>query len=772
MAHSCRNRWLAPLVVAALAIFSGGRGETTWAQFPLGSDFDLSETVYLDQADSTARTRLEQIKVYLADGQWDEAIETLRSVMETQGSRVVELSDGHYVSLRDYCQIQLAGLPPEALELYRARVDPSAAKLYERGRKERSGDLLSSVIEGAFASSWGDDALFVLGEMALEEGNLGDARDYWQRLLSDADVLPTDVPRPPRLVYPDTDLPKSEIRARLVLVSILEGSRDRAEAEFAEFARDFPDSAGRIGGRQGNLVGLLSSQLKASRAWPEPALADGWPTFGGSPLRTRRSSPLIDLREEAPLWQVELPPSSMPSDRRGVFRRSRPPAEDRHLPLSYHPVLWNNVVLVSSRTPKEGQDEIRAFDLETGKPAWGPEDPVIFSNQVNVRSLRTSRYQLGVARFTMTVHENKLFARLGNPVTSDVSDFSAQNGQGSYLVCLDLQSEGKVLWRAVCEDKWAFEGSPVSDGRNVYVAMRRSDVRPQAHIACLDADTGHEKWRQLICGAETPGHGRRSEQTCNLLTLHHETLYCNTNLGAVAAVSTRDGHVKWITLYERARGGDLNRQAAHFYRDCNPCIYDRGIILTAPSDSPKIFAFDAGTGAKLWDSPHAEDTVHLLGTGGGNLLASGDRLWWINVQSGKVIRRWPESPNGDKGYGRGVLAGDNVYWPTRKQIHVFDQQTAERVGVIDLARQDPRVTGGNLLISDGYLLVTTGERLFAFSQFSRLGNRDEQEFTQQSETKNQPATAHVAAGGSSFESSPRFRPVDQIGRLETVSNHE
>src|SRR6185295_8436647 len=93
------------------------------------------------------------------------------------------------------------------------------------------------------------------------------------------------------------------------------------------------------------------------------------------------------------------------------------------------------------------------------------------------------------------------------------------------LVCLDLRTQGGLVNRLVPDDKWAFEGTPVCDGNNVYVAMRYSDVRPQSHVACYDAQLGRLRWRRLICSAETIGRGQADEATQNLLTLVGDTLY-------------------------------------------------------------------------------------------------------------------------------------------------------------------------------------------------------------------------------------------------------
>jgi hypothetical protein len=198
------------------------------------------------------------------------------------------------------------------------------------------------------------------------------------------------------------------------------------------------------------------------------------------------------------------------------------------------------------------------------------------------------------------------------------------------------------------------------------------------------------------------------ECTHNLLTLAHGVLYFNTNLGAVAALSAEDGRPIWIAHYARAKKGDLNSRAAHFYRDLTPCIYDRGRVLVAPSDCESIFALDAMTGLLLWETNLPRDVVHLLGVAGDTLWASGDKLWQINVGAGKVGFPWPEGPT-PKGQGRGVLAGNAVYFPTSTTIHVFNQQTGLEESQIDLRTLN--LTGGNLVAAGESLLIAGADRL-------------------------------------------------------------
>jgi len=138
---------------------------------------------------------------------------------------------------------------------------------------------------------------------------------------------------------------------------------------------------------------------------------------------------------------------------------------------------------------------------------------------------------------------------MGPAVTGRPHD-APSSGRDGYLVCLDLAGQGKLAWKAVPEPGWAFEGSPVADAASVYVAMRRSEVQPQAYVASFDAQSGQLRWRQFVCAADTPARGAIADVTSNLVTLHCSTLYLNTNLGAVAALNPSGGPIP-----PRCKGG-------------------------------------------------------------------------------------------------------------------------------------------------------------------------------------------------------------------------
>jgi outer membrane protein assembly factor BamB len=737
---------------------------------------ELSSAVHLDEADSAVRAQLEQVRANIANSQWDEGVELLRRLMENSGGKLMAIAESRYIPLADYCQALIAGLPAPALELYRQRVDSQAAEWLQKGLATRNAAQLEKVTRQAFASSVGDQALLALGDLALEQGHAARARSVWEQILElppetvpaaryDAararegldpaettliehwyqadrtpdppiyrlrrdeeflsDQIAAELVRywksaglpPSGLQYPSTSLPLAEVRARLVLASILEGSLERAGKELAAFERYHGATVGQLAGRRGPLVETLRATLNSASDWPALPSSRDWSTFAGEPDRNKLTPEPLDLGPAA--WPpIDLGEPIVADITNSRIYSSRRIAEDAQGLLSYHPLVVGDLLLVSK------QNQIFAFNLYTGKPAWpgGANQKApgeFFTDDAPLHAVRMNR-GLGVPRFTMTADSGRLYARTGSQVTSH--PLESQEAAGGHLVCLDLEAQGRLCWKISPDDeRWSFGGAPLVRGADVYITMRKSDVRPQEHVACFDAETGRRRWRTMIASAETPGGGVAEEMSHNLLTLAEGSLYCNTNLGAVAALDPRDGRIEWVKLYHRSRrtAFSYDQRAAHFYRDLNPAVFYRGELIVAPADSEAIFALDAGSGQMVWESYLAEDAVHILGVGAGSVLASGDRLWWIDAAGGKALAFWLDETR--HGYGRGLLAGGQIYWPTRDMLYVFEQQlTPGRAPSVKMVRQPIPLAevrgaeGGNLIPADRILLNATKDKIYGF----------------------------------------------------------
>ena len=75
----------------------------------------------------------------------------------------------------------LAGLPGDALEVYREKFNTQARQWFGTGKAQHDESLLRRVVRRAFLSSSGDDALVLLGEFAWERGEIAQARSFWEK---------------------------------------------------------------------------------------------------------------------------------------------------------------------------------------------------------------------------------------------------------------------------------------------------------------------------------------------------------------------------------------------------------------------------------------------------------------------------------------------------------------------------------------------------------------------------------------------------------------
>ncbi len=768
--HPPRPQVAEPRRVPAIVLGCAGALVFAWSVMaqPLPTDawpsvpHKLAEA-QVDEISSGTKASLEQVAALLGERRWEEAVDGLARIMEEQGDRMMPLDPAEvtdfvrFVPLRDYGHWRLSTLAAdegEALQVYRRRVDPTASRWYQEAIRDRHTALLERIVEQYFTSSYGDDALMALGEMALERGDYAGARWHWQRLhpaLRSPGSLPfvpatsvglaldqvnqdkpaAEIPTGPRnqsaarygLAYPDTDIPLADLGARLVLVSILEGARSRAQAELALFRRLHTDAKGRLGGREVQYAPELDRLLRETLPPPAEPTDGDWPTFAGHETRNRHTV-YADLDvPPKPVWIVDLPPAvyggdvhePLAADSDGVLASGR--AVGGRPPLGhYYPVVVGNELLVNSA------DRVWVVDLTSGQM-----EEIYPRGAANPQGVPISSPRLGAPRFTLTVHGRHLLARMGSPVTTYALHDAAREEPG-YLLAWDLGTKKLILDKLFPDGpEWAFDGTPLADQTSLYVAMRKTDVRAEAHVACFDLRTQRLRWRSRIALADTLGQGVADEITHNLLTMNHGVIYINTNLGAVAALRAEDGTISWITRYPREGlpASDQDRPPWHLLRDLSPCVYHQGVLYVAPADSESIFALDAMTGQVIWRTNLPRDTldvVHLLGVVGPHLIASGRRVWWLDIHTGQLSQRVAENPfpaaeNPEpSGFGRGVLVGDYIYWPTRTdqvEIYVLDQRGGSLVRQpmrLDL----PGATMGNLLVARGYLLVTSSSRIYAF----------------------------------------------------------
>lgn len=680
--------------------------------FSITPEYQLSNDIRVDEADGVIRARLAEIEQAIAGRHWDEVVVGIREVVTRAGNQLVNVTKKlpgvppRYITVQEYCQLLIAGLPADGLAEYRRVVDPNCRSWVEMGLETADPSLLMRVVESELASSYADMALWYLGEWALQEGRWNEARYFWRQLLP----LPADKSSfPTWRTVATCRYPPAAVRARLILTTILEGDLPRAKRELAEFSVIHPEEMGRMGGRDTVLAKTLGHLLAQAERWPSPQPTKDWPTFARSAERHGRVSSPFEITGLAWRWRLpELPRAYMTLWSESV---SPPLVAENTKPLAFFPVIVNNAVFIA------GFDRVYGLDLKTGQPLWHGSNPEIFSLPVGLQSEPLIPVNsIGGRRLSATAHGNRLYARVGSPATITPVLMPGGTRQNSALACLDLAQEGKLLWLAEAPGEgWSFEGPPVVADEDVFVLMRRSDVPAHVYLACISNESGAIKWQRFICAADTPGRCMLHEITHLLPTLAEDTVFVNTNAGAVAAVSRHTGNTRWITCYPRVARGDLASWEAFRFREPNPCLYNNGEIYVAPTDTPAVLALDAFSGTILWTTgQEGEKIQHLLGVIGDYLIATGDRVYWIALDGphmGQIVARWPLGSE-SLGYGRGLIAGRYVYWPTKEGIYILDGSTGQPRRLLPLSPWG--VEGGHMAVSNDYLLVASAKELVAF----------------------------------------------------------
>ena len=677
----------------------------------LTPEYQLSNDIRVNEADGAVRTRLAEIEEAIKGRHWDEVVAGIREVVTKAGDDLVNVTarlngvPPRYIPVREYCQLLLTQLPQEGLEKYRQLVDPNCRLWLEKGLQSEDESLLRRICDTELASNYADMALWYLGEWSLQAGLPDQAEFFWRQL------LPVDRRSGDLFTWRSVATCRysaAAVRARLILATILAGRLSQARRELAEFATVHSGERGRMAGREADLTATLTGLLADAEHWPQPPGVKSWTTFAQNGRRLPQIDKEFDIIGIA--WRATLPP--LP--RAVITQWSEAPSArllaENQRPLAFFPVIAKNAVFIARL------DRIYGFNLENGQPLWGLKAPEVFSASSDDREQLIPVNTIGARRTTITVDRDELFARLGSPVTIQPALLPDAVRQKNVLVALDLDQEGKLLWsRDPPEEGWAFEGAPLVVEDNVYAVLRRADVPSHIYLACLDRETGDRRWLRFICAADTPGRSMLYEMTHLLPTVAQDTVFLTTNAGAVAAISRETGAIRWITCYPRIQRGDLSVWEPFRYREPNPAVYCNGELYVAPTDTTNVLGIDAFTGTILWSTgSDGERIEYLIGVLNDHLIAAGDRVYWIALhgpQAGRIVARWPMGAE-YLGHGRGIIAGGSVYWPTRDAIYVIDGHTAEPKRVIPLSPW--HVEGGNLVSSEGYLLVASSREIVAF----------------------------------------------------------
>ncbi|QDV33606.1 outer membrane protein assembly factor BamB family protein [Tautonia plasticadhaerens] len=696
------------------------------------------------ETSSAAESLLKTAASHVREGQWDSAVELYQRAISQFPEALTalgpdEASDAAgadpdetlevFVNVSDYAQRRMAQLPPEALRTYRDRVDDQARLLFEQGRDGLDPGPLRRVVEAYFCSGWGDDAAELLADLAFQEGRFDEAAGLYRRLLPPSDDAPL------AWIYPDPSVDVARVAAKAILCDEAAGLGDGPGA-VRRYAESYPGAEGQLAGREGTYAEILALAMREDALRASEGLDSRWPTFAGDPTRTKVLPEPVDPGEL--VWSIPFRASFDTSSNLNASppRFGLDPGTPQDDSPSFFPVLYGDELLLTDG------NEIQSYALE-GSPDGRPVPPPAWRANIPPGSPSAARPTFGVERHTLTVYGDRVYARLG-PSGAEFQMRNNVSAPATAIVAIDRRRPETPAWirtadeviappeqpnAAVLRGQVAFGGAPLADDQGVYVAMLKPGTQTLTWVACLDPASGRTKWVRFICSGTSPGFTRgmgvrnrgmivNPELGHRLLSIGGSTLYYQTDLGALASIDARSGRINWLSSYPRLLDAPRGGMEAVNH---NPAVVHEDLVIISPEDSDRLFAFDRDTGRLAWQVDPGGRVSHLLGVADGKVVATGNHVWTIDARSGTLRSRWPDGQTLLEGYGRGLLADGEIYWPTRDRLFMLDQQTGRPTDrpPIEL-RAVFGCGGGNLVAGDGYLVIAEKEHLRVFCKPSRM----------------------------------------------------
>lgn len=719
------------ICLVGVAIWGGFLGRCAQAQFlPPPS---LPRDSFSVEIDSSATKQIAALRDNLRAGQYGEGVDLLLKLVETRSEKFVELTPGRYVTPRTMAEILAMNLPPEGLRRYREQVDPLARRILEQAGEDQRNDVevWQRVLRQGYASSLADEAIHRLAQYAWGRGEIATARSRWEMLIparrkEGEETLPTT------FAYPDTDLDLAEIRAKLILCSVLLHDFARAELELNAYRTMHPETQGELAGAKGKWIDLLERFLTEGKSW------EGIP--GGSPELTfagnvTRNGIVPDFDDILPaVWSIPIT-GYLP-----LLKGRRPASLEAMRPAAF-PLIDGEQIYWSD------DESVYACKQTDGRPLWGGENvdqlqpyriyqapiserPVpsgeVIEDAAAFRGLVEEEQPKSVAGlpvFSLTAADGYLFARLRT--RSSPLDLSYGQGEPSRLVCLDVgQGEGKLVWELEGTDwkeddiVWRFEGTPIAHAGKLYVGLNSTNGKRNSAIAALDASTGERLWIRRLGELQGVGFSLNERLSRGLIAMGEGVLYFETGGGGLAAVDLETGEPRWVIQLPVTRE-NRNGSLAELLWD-RPAIpvWDRGVVYVLGSDGKSLSAVDAASGLIIWYRDLGKQAQWILGCQGNRVIVSGERLWGLDRQDGRVHWQVGSQDVELQGYGRGLLSGREIYWPLREEILVVDQKEGRLLGRIPIS-PNSGMLGGHLTSETGVLLITQSDRMTAYPTLNR-----------------------------------------------------
>lgn len=695
---------------------------------PLQSD---DPTIYYE--DSKSKELLAKAQGFEARGAWKEAIlwymkaaerypDDLHPVDE-QGRLV--LAGGEAAakstvrrSVSEYVFRKLSALPPPALKIYREELgfDAKARMEFEKARNENNIVRLEFLIDKYFPASMTDEAIDYLANTYIENGKTADALFHLKRLLNS---------------YPDSNIPRGTIVAKIAFLSAM---TPKLETEL-KYAGDM-SALGKEGGEVistgavhitvRDFIKELSAALapnadlqgKYERKLPKPIL---------SPQDVYYAEPRA-IKGEIRRWSSD---DLMVGTKAGSYAQ----IEGMELPSDYYRNLGPARSFIPAYADINGKKylfaqngfDTMALNPSNGKLYWSTS--AISSAPKEDRQGQRQRQPrpVGPIVFSCIVDGEDV-------VVNCYTDRAGLSRSSSPMTIRAIQARtGKLLWDirdANANDKafddLLFASPPIVSGNKVYAAATTSGSGEQeVYLLLFDRGSGALLKKIFLCAADAasaPGYANFSMRAPPSIVCSGGVIYCQTNIGNIAAISGTTGNILWVSEYKRRRSeGDnrLQRQPSTQLAVRSipgPPIVFRNFVYVLPSDSSNLIVMMKENGKvlrdDLLDKPYFQ--CHLVDISMGFLYIAGSDLLALDLREKdkpKILRS--AAPTS----GRGFVSNGYYYAACADAMVIFEPATWK---ILAEKRWDADDAGNIILAGDSIISQSPTGKLVCFANYETV----------------------------------------------------
>lgn len=641
-------------------------------------------------ASSETKEAFDDFERFARRGAWERATKALYTIPEAQAARFVDGEKGFIVSVAHKRRVVLAGLSPEGQAAYRLFYDSDAKKLLDQAEGAAEQATLERLYSSYFLTSVGDNAADRLGDMYFEQGQFDRAADCWLAILRER---------------PDSELSPALTTVKAALALARAGRRSELDTLRSESAERYADEIVTMGGKKAK----AGEQLK--RIASEIATAKE-----GATASSGKDGPAPELNETvSATWQVRFGAS---------VTAGMTPIEL---------VQWETASL-SGAVPAVAVDgqtlfanylgHVFAVDLASGKLLWRSAS---FHN-LEQAAMQGQSQMVDTKRFTVLAAPGRLWT-LGR----DVKD---PNYQAEFRLVCRRAENGEVLWQSSDLSDYAgmdFAGPPILARETLFVAGKSStsmnggqDGQPRQYVLAIRPHDGKLLWKTEV-GIFREGdryywyYGPRETSSQPRLAYRAGSVYVDTHNGILARLDAESGIVDWGYGYPTDPIQSQSRFIIFFNgmpqaaptSACSELLASGDSLLIKGVKSDRLCAIDPDRMKVEWERTIAK-SARLLGVDDTTLYLGGPELAALDLRTRSL--RWTAPLPGGCYDGRLLVRRDGLWQLTPRGIFEIDPRTG-RVRRI-FRGQDSGAEGGDLFLTDGWLLAISNRTISAYPRRS------------------------------------------------------